>query len=363
MRRERIEPQRRGDFDWNRIGQNAEVASRRLRGLGAVEAVGDGVPLGAVWDGFDEDPLGAQVVAAVEFGVEGAGVSVGVVGDQADAGEAAGIGDAGVRDDVTAALINVQVRKKGKEFGVIGPRANDETGAWGIVAMEHARALEEGCVICRGEATEHGDQGFAVNNSGTQEARRLYGRIDDGGFDAYMGRTAINDKRDLIPEGGRDMAGGGWREAIGRIGAWGGQGKAAFADDGLDEGMIRPANADGIAASGDNRRDGWSFGENDGERSRPESPGQIVGRIVPERDTLAGHVESGHVDDDRIASGAAFDFEDFTNSARIQGVCGETVNGFGGKGDDFAGAQEGSGALDGGIEVRSAVNREDFRHG
>ena len=49
-----------------------------------MEAIGDGVPGGGVGDGFDEDGLGASFVAAVKFGVDGAGVGFGVVRDDAD---------------------------------------------------------------------------------------------------------------------------------------------------------------------------------------------------------------------------------------------------------------------------------------
>ena len=82
------------------------------------------------------------------------------------------------------------------------------------------------------------------------------------------------------------------------------------------------------------------------QRAGPESPGQAVGDFWPVRDQRLRHFDRSYVDDERTGGGSAFDGVDAGHSFGVEGVGAETVDGFGGEGDEAAGAEELGGAVD-----------------
>jgi len=177
----------------------------------------------------------------------------------------------------------------------------------------------------------------------------------------YLGLAAIHDEGNFTTQTAADVEGVGGRNAIGNIGAGRGERKAAFANDGLNERMGRPADADSGAAGGDGVRDILRAGQNERERPRPESGGEGVREGGPLGGATPGHFQAGDVHDDRVVGRAALDFEDALHGPGVEGVGGEPINRFSGQSHNAAGAQQLHGAGHGRFEQGGGMRRQNFR--
>ncbi|MFM1944157.1 MAG: hypothetical protein RI897_3139 [Verrucomicrobiota bacterium] len=131
---------------------------------------------------------------------------------------------------------------------------------------------EAGAACCFGglcwvgcwEFTEDCLDGFGVDHAGAEDLRGGDREVDDRGFDSDVAGAGIDDEGDFTVQG-LDYVGGLGRGGLGgKVGAGGSEGETAFLDDGLHERVGGPAEAHGIAASGDGVRDGGGFGEDQG---------------------------------------------------------------------------------------------------
>lgn len=300
----------------------------------------------------------------MEFGIDGAGEGFGVVGNDGDAADFLAEGYVGVGDEVD---FFQGTGERGELFGemlFIAPKPDHEFGAGRVMFSQEAGAAQDvfGTVsVSAGLQAgfgHNGEEGFGVDHAGAQEARWGGGEIDHGRFDADLGLAAIDDERDFAIKAFADVFGVGRGNLIGQVGAGGGDGEITRADDRLDEGMARPAEADGCAAGGDDGGDFFGTRENDGERAGPEGLREFFGEGRPVGGAVLGHFKSGDVDDDGVVGGAAFGFVDFGDGGGVQGVGSEAVNCFRRERDQFTGAQEFSGARDGGVEQGGGVGWE-----
>ncbi len=172
---------------------------------------------------------------------------------------------------------------------------------------------------------------------------RLARNVDHGGFDAEMGRAGIEDGFDAANEVVEDVVGGRGAGVAEAIGAGRGDGDAGGAEELKCGGMSGDANADEGAAGGYGVRDGGSFGQKHGERAGPEGAGELLDALAE----LGGNggyaveiVEAGDVDDERVPGGPLLGGEDAGHGFCGECVGAEAVDGFGGEGDEAAGAEE-----------------------
>ena len=104
-----------------------------------------------------------------------------------------------MRDDVGGAKVHTCLVEHAAEIGVVLPFANPERGPWGVMLGEHARAFEylSRCDGFRVWSQTHLRGG---DHAGAQDSGRVDGEIDDGGFDADVAGTGVDDEGDSVAE-------------------------------------------------------------------------------------------------------------------------------------------------------------------
>src|SRR5208282_1393737 len=141
-----------------------------------------------------------------------------------------------------------------------------------------------------------------------------------------------------------DVLGGGRRKFGEAVGAGCCDGNAGGADEGKRDRVRGHPETDGGKAGGDDvgncRLLFELLFEHQRQRAGPESAGQTAGDFWPVRDQPLRHFYGCYVDNKRASARSAFHSVDAGYSFGVEGVGAETVDGFGGEGDEPAGAKE-----------------------
>ena len=159
-------------------------------------------------------------------------------------------------------------------------------------------------------------------------------------------------------EVGEDVGGGGGAGVSEEIGAGSCDGQSGGFEECVCGGVCRDADADEFPAGGDGVGDGGVAREEERERAGPEgfresddSGFEMCGDVCDGGELVDG----GEVDDEGVPGWALLGGEDACDGFWRERVGSEAVDGFGGKGDEAAFAEESGGAGDvggeGGVEM------------
>jgi hypothetical protein len=300
-----------------------------------VKAVPDGAPFGGSGRGFDGDPVPGLLVEFVEEAVEAGGAFGGVFRKRQRLASGGGFGP-----------IEKHAAAVGREGVLVG---EGEGRLRAVVAPMLAGGLLRRAGGCFGGEENRADDIFDLfpgDDSGAEEQGLRAGEGKDGAFDSDFTGSAIEDEGDGRPEGVADMSGGCGGEAGEGVRAGRGDGEAGLAEQGEGDGMTGHAETHGGQAGGDAIADRGTFGDDEGKGAGPEAAGELFGCGGPEEGERAGHGQIGDVDDEGTGRRAALGGEDELDGGGVEGVGAEAVDGFGGEGDELAGAEEGDGLRD-----------------
>jgi len=142
------------------------------------------------------------------------------------------------------------------------------------------------------------------------------------------------------------MPGCGGREFGEAIGAGRGDGQLRLANQLERDGVRGNTQADSGQAGGDDIGDERPFWQHEGQGTGPESARELLCGIGPGRGEGLCHFDRVDMNDERAVGGTALGGEDFLDCGGVEGVGAETVDSFGGEGDEFAGAEESCGLRD-----------------
>lgn len=189
------------------------------------------------------------------------------------------------------------------------------------------------------ERIEDGFDSFARDGSWTIEHCGLLGGIEDGGFHAAECRAGIENGIDAVVEVLENVRGGGGADVAEAIGAGRGERNAGAADEFERDRMPGHADTDQGARCCDDIRDARGARQQQRERARPKGVDEDLRDRRDGRDDGLGHGRIADVDDERIPVWALLGEKDFGDSVGIEGICGESVDGFRGHGHSASGAQ------------------------
>ena len=119
------------------------------------------------------------------------------------------------------------------------------------------------------------------------------------------------------------------------VGRRGGDGQAAFFDEGVGHRVGGHTHAHGVEAGGDVVRHRVLFGQHQGQRAGPELFRQLFAQRR-EAAHLLRHGPVAHVDDEGVVLGTALGLEDAGHGLRVAGVGAQAVHGLGGESAAFA---------------------------
>lgn len=109
----------------------------------------------------------------------------------------------------------------------------------------------------------------------------LVSEVDDGGFESEFAGATIEDIFDLIVEARFYVSGAGGADVGEGVSAGGCEGKVdVFFYELSEDGVLGGADGYGREAGGNFVGDGRFFGEDNRERARPESCGELAGSFV-----------------------------------------------------------------------------------
>lgn len=213
-------------------------------------------------------------------------------------------------------------------------------GVWGVVfgVLTGAFCGEgiAGCAFEGLDVTDDGGELFGGDGAGPEDGRGGAGEVEDGGFDADVAGSAVEDEVDGVAEFIVDMSSGGGADAGGAVGAGSGDGSIEESEEFEGEGVVGASEADGVKSGGGLVDDGGLFFDDEGKGSGPELFGEGFGGWRPMGGVSASDGFVGDVDDEGVGGGAAFDGVDFFDGVGVGGIGAEAIDGFGGEGDEAA---------------------------
>ena len=227
--------------------------------------------------------------------------------------------------------------------GALAGAANGFFGAGGVVAVLHARRGHLDVVadlfVQRAvdfDLAQHAAQLLECDAARPQQARLVQRQRDDRGFHAYAARPAVQDRGDFAVHIAQNVLCRGGGRPSGGICRRRGQRHARRADQVARQRMRRQADAHGVQPARDLVRDAAALGHDHGQRPGPERLGQRPGLRRHRRAQVVDLVEVRDVDDQRVVLRPSLCAEDFCHCFPIQGVCGQSVDGFCGHTHHFA---------------------------
>ena len=208
------------------------------------------------------------------------------------------------------------------------------------MAFQLSRRADDG--ICFRKRADCGLDLFARDGAGPQQHWQP-GRVksDHGGFQSQWRGTAIEDKIYFMLQAFGDMGRGGGADAAGRVGAGRGDRQTGLPEQGGGDGMAGHPESHGPQPGAHQLRQGriGTARQHQCQGPGPEFVSQTQCRIgkygVPLR-----FRQIGDMHDQGIETRAALGREDAGNGLAISGIRAQAVDRFGGKGDQFAVAQQ-----------------------
>ena len=101
---------------------------------------------------------------------------------------------------------------------------------------------------------------LAANAARAQNRGSGGSQVDHGGFDSDAAVAAVQDQIDIVAQIAPDMLGGGGADAVGSVGAGGGDGAGEFLEQLQGDGMIGTTDGDGGEAGRDGGNNLLGFG-------------------------------------------------------------------------------------------------------
>ena len=222
-----------------------------------------------------------------------------------------------------------------------GGRAQPHQSRRCVMALELARRLAGGVArrngVAQRDRTDHRLDRLARRSTGTQQGRRRGREVEYRQFEPDCARAAIEDHLHPIAQRFGHVLGAGRADGAAAIGRGRGERPADGAHQRLRHRMRRRAHRHRVEPRRRQQGDGRILcaRQHQGERSRPEARGELVGRPVPAHQAFR-FVGSGHVADQRIELRPSLGFEDGGDGAFVGGVAAQAVDGLGREGDQPA---------------------------
>jgi hypothetical protein len=231
----------------------------------------------------------------------------------------------------------------------------DQTTARRVMADTYARRWERlfgefcpvhGRIELDGSGTGNGLDHWKCDGTRAIEDDFPRPHFGDGGFDTHIRGPAVENSVDASVEVVKDVSGGGGAGVAEAVSAGCGDGDSGGAEQRLRDRMRGDADADERSTGGDGVGDSFRTGKEQGQRARPEGFHQLFGDWRNVGDDLGQHGAVGDVDDQRIPVRALFRHEDLLDCLGRERACAQAVDGFRGKSDGSAFAEDLGGALD-----------------
>ena len=185
-------------------------------------------------------------------------------------------------------------------------------------------------------------------------------------------RPCVENGVDAAVEVIEHVVGGGGADVAEDVGAGSSDGNSGLADEFKRDWVRGHAHADEWTAGGDGVGDGGGARQKQRERTGPEVVHEVADDRRQRGDQAIEHGVlvhgAGDVDDDGIPCGTLLGDKDAGHSVWVEGICAEAVDGFGGQGDESAGAKnlgrcgDGLAGL-GSIEMRGVHGQAEGLHG
>ena len=174
----------------------------------------------------------------------------------------------------------------------------------------------------------------------TQDAIGLRGHQEQGRFFSQAAGAAVHDGGNLSVEIALDLLGRLGARLPGGIGRWRGKGDLRFFQKLQRQGMIRAAQAHGLAPGAHDLRHALFGFQYDGQWAGPEALGQSIG-LLGYFLAIARHgPRVRHHQGEGLALGPALHLIDVMDRLLVQAVAGQAVDRLGGHSHQFAPAQQ-----------------------
>ena len=201
----------------------------------------------------------------------------------------------------------------------------------------HIGGLENGFMEM--QFADGGAKHFHRDSAGTKHGGRVAGDVENGGFQADLARSAVENERDASGEFRHHVSGGRWACESGAIGGWRSDGAAECAEERGGDGMLWAAEGNSVATCGNERRNRGTARQDHRKRSGPEGISELLCESRPVSCALPCIVRIADVNDDRIAGRTALGSINFSDGVLAPRICTEPINSFCGKSDEFTGAE------------------------
>ena len=180
----------------------------------------------------------------------------------------------------------------------------------------------------------------AADAAGPEQARHAVFDLDDGRFDAYRRRPAVDDEANAVAKIIRHRLRRRGADAARAVRAWRGDRPAETRDQPGGEAARHPQR-DRVQSGGNQRVDAGAGPQrqDEGERPRPEFFGQQARQRIEDRDVVR-HFDRADMGDQRVEARPAFRLEDARHRLPAGGVAGQPVYRLGRHGDDLAGGKQ-----------------------
>ena len=187
---------------------------------------------------------------------------------------------------------------------------------------------------------------FSRHATRAKDGRLLARDIDDGRFDADLAGTAVKDEVDGGPQVLANVVS---RRGTDRAEAIGGRCRDSASErreKRKRDWMVRHPQPDGLEAPGHSERNAVASPQDEGQGTRPEALGQEACRLWYVRYPILELIGAADMDDERMRGGSPLDREDTLDGADVFGIRTESVDGFGGEGNEASCAQHAGSLLD-----------------
>src|SRR5437899_1745853 len=143
----------------------------KLNSRCSVQTICNSLPFTAFRHTLNNNQLRSRFVAAVEFGVNRAGKSLRVMGNDADTLKPFSRRNNRMSNDLTPGQGFVSTKHLAAQIAIIAPVKRDQFRFGGVMPGQHAWTLQRAArgSFWTGQLTDHSGQGLLMNNSGPQD--------------------------------------------------------------------------------------------------------------------------------------------------------------------------------------------------
>lgn len=339
-----------------------------MRGLGAAEAIHHRNPDSGFGDGLGHDDVNSGGIELAEAVKKADGSFAQFSFSGAEDLQVCPVGSLNEGAFAFAAVAEESVFEVGVGSEIGGVFDHNQGGRGRVVGGELAGSFD---AFLAGEfGSDHfgdGPEVVAGDRAGSEEAENgaFFGHFgsNDGAFEPIAASSAVDYEGDFAAQFIDHRLGGSGAKATEAVGTGGGEGEL-FA--GREHDFVSAhADRNGGESAGDEVWDFGLFWEDEGEGAGPEGFGELADHGVEFLGDFGDEVNvffATDVDDERIESGAFFDFENLGHRLRVEGMGGEAVDGFGGHSDEFAFFEEGDRFRDGVAPIFEVSNEDLCLH-